>query len=410
MKRGLIGYPLGHSYSVEIHKELDVAQYTLIPLEEQEFHKWMKEAKFDGINVTYPYKEKVIPYLDELSEETQQIGSVNTIVQRDGKLKGYNTDAYGFEWLLDSLDISLEGKKICVLGSGGTSKSISYVLQKRGLDFIIVSRNGGQDKVSYEEFYQCHQDCAVLINATPVGMFPRCEETVVDLTKLTNLEGVIDVIYNPQRTKLLLEAQELGVQSVGGLGMLVAQAKRAVEIFSNQQLDEKRILQLIYQIEKSKENIVLVGMPGVGKTTLGKMLGEELNRRVISIDEEIQKATGKAPQQLIEKEGEVVFRKWEEKIVEQFHGEKGVVFDCGGGVVTQKRVMQLLRYHGKIIWIQRNLGLIPIDATRPLSNSVEKLDRLYQERRPLYAQYADIEIENNGEISEVISVITDLIK
>lgn len=409
MKKGLIGYPLGHSYSNFIHEEFDNGPYDIISLHEDDFQSWMLEKKFSMINVTTPYKEKVIPFLDELSQEAQRIGAVNLVINNSGKLKGYNTDYDGFEWLLKSVNADLKGKKVVVLGGGGTSKTVSEVLRNNDVSFLVVSRKESANNISYEDLLKKHNDAEIIINTTTVGMYPCCDEAVIDLSKFKQAELVIDVIYNPSRTVLLQKATDLGIQAVGGLGMLVAQAKKAVELFSNQKISDKKVIEIISKIEDQNENIVLIGMPGSGKTTLSKQLGAALQKEVISLDDEVERISEKSIHELFN-QGEKEFRKWEAEAVKRNSLKRRVIFDCGGGIVKQKEVMQLLRYHGKIIWIQRDLNLLEVSETRPLSTHVAQLENLYQERFDLYDQYADVEVENNGNLDEVVETLIELVK
>lgn len=411
MKTGLVGYPLDHSYSPEIHWLLGNEGYQLFPIDFNHFEEWILKKDFDGLNVTLPYKERIVPFLDELHEDAKKVGAVNTVVHRNNRLIGYNTDILGFEWLLHACGVEVQEKKIAILGTGGASKAICFVLEKlKATSYQLVSRSPQSNQISYEEFYQKGQEWQIVINTTPKGMYPNCDQSPVSLTQCHQLETLIDVVYNPPQTKLIQEAKERGVQTITGLGMVVAQAFFALELFEGHKRDDKEIYIALDILEKEKENFVFIGMPGAGKTTLAQLVGKELQKKVISIDEEIEKLTNKTIPQIFEEDGEEGFRRLEEKIVEQFHHETGVIFDCGGGIIKQKRVMQLLRYHGKIIWIQRNSESLQIGENRPLSQTVQDVERLYEERRELYRNYADVIVENNENLENVVEVLVDLLK
>ncbi len=410
MKVGLIGNPLSHSYSKVIHETLGEYSYHLFPLPEDDFKNWMELKDFDGINVTIPYKQSVIPYLDEIDTKAKEVGAINTVVNQNGRLKGYNTDVTGFSWLLDFHAIQIKGKRVAILGNGGATKAVLAVLKERqALSIVIVSRRDGMESIKYDDFYKEHKNIQVIINATPVGMSPNIEESLLNLDVFSEVESVIDLIYNPLRTHLILSAQDRGLKVAGGLAMVVAQAKEGIEIFTGKKLEEKKVIMMIHQLIQEKENLVFIGMPGAGKTTISKEVAKKMKKEWISIDEEIVRQKGKSIEEIFKEEHELGFRKIEEEIVLNLKDKEGIVIDCGGGLVKQERVMNVLRHRGKIIWIQRDIACLPIDHTRPLSKSRERLYQLYEERKEKYNKFSDLEIENQGSIEEVVETILALV-
>ncbi|MEG0169344.1 shikimate kinase [Anaerorhabdus sp.] len=406
MRRGVIGYPMGHSYSKPIHEQLGGYEFEIIELHPDKFDAFLKAKEFDSVNVTIPYKQQIIPYLDELDDKAKRIGAVNTVVNDSGKLKGYNTDYYGFWWMLDDHQIEIKNKKVVILGNGGATKALKVVIQDMGAkQLLIVSRTKTDETITYDELFEKHQDVEVLINATPVGMSPKHDDCPIDLERLEKLESVVDIVYNPLKTKLILQAEKLGCKTVCGLEMLVAQAKQAVEIFTNKQLSDEDIKKVTFDIISKKENLVFIGMPSSGKTTIAKILSEQLELPFIDLDEEIVKKAGKSIKQIFEESGEEIFRDIESECVEDHCMDEGTIISCGGGVIKRNKNIEHLKKKGYLIWIDRDLAYLKSDDNRPLCKDDETMKRLYSERYSLYKDAADIRIENNNTELEVLEKI-----
>ncbi|MEG1775623.1 MAG: shikimate kinase [Clostridia bacterium] len=393
MKRyGLIGERLGHSYSKTLHGLLQTYAYELLPMPPQELDAFMTARAFDGINVTIPYKQAVIPYCAELSACARRIGSVNTVVKRaDGSLYGDNTDAYGFAMLARGAGMDFHGVKALVLGSGGTSLTACDVVRRAGGEAVVISRNGEN---RYEELER-HADAAFLINATPVGMYPNTDAAAVDLVRLPNLRGVLDVIYNPLRTRLLQQAEALGIPCACGLSMLAWQAARACEQFTGTPVPPERVRGALRELRKAAMNLVLVGMPGCGKSTVGAEAARLMDLPLVDLDAEIEREAGMDIPSIFAKWGEGGFRTLEAALVERFGREGGRVLVTGGGAVSTAANREHLRLNGFVIHLTRDISLLPM-AGRPLSQSREALERLWRERAPLYAACADGTIENQN--------------
>ena len=400
MKCGLLGRKLGHSYSPQIHSYLGDYAYDLYEKEPSEIEDFLKHSGIHALNVTMPYKIEVIPFLDELSPVAKKLGAVNTIVRRaDGTLFGHNTDYFGFYSLVKRCGLNVAGKKVLVLGSGGASNTAVAVLKELGASVIVISRTG-------ENHYgnlHLHSDAAAIVNATPVGMYPNTGVSPVDLTQFPRLEGVLDIVYNPARTQLLLDAEKLGIPAENGLWMLVAQAKEASEYFSGQPLDNGCIAFVYRKLCAQMQNIVLIGMPGCGKSTIGRLLSQALNRPLVDVDEEIVRLASKSIPQIFSEDGEEAFREWETRALEHLGKQSGLIIATGGGCVTRSRNYPLLHQNGIILWLQRELTKLPTDG-RPLSQT-NKLADLYALRKPLYEAFADCSIDNNGSSRQTISAI-----
>lgn len=407
LKLGLIGYPLGHSWSPQIHKYLIDADYQLWPLREEELDAFFAEKDFDGINVTIPYKQTVMAYLDEIDPAAKQIGAVNTIVNRNGKLYGYNTDYEGLMGMLQANDIAIAGRHVAILGSGGASKACRAAVIKMGGTYDIVSRTGKEGCITYEDMYQKQSSYAVLINTTPVGMYPRNDEVPVDLQAFTNLESVVDIIANPLRTRLQFTAKMLGLKYCGGFEMLVRQAYAADYYFTGEWLDSSLIASCMNELYKQKRNIVLIGMPTSGKTTVSSLLGKKLEKEVIEMDDEASYLLGTSIRDCFEKNGEEYFRNLESRIAESLREGNACIISCGGGVIKREENMRYLSENGIVAWIQRDLHqLYPTDS-RPLSATNDSIKKMYDERLPLYAKYADICIDNTGDIRDTLCEIME---
>ena len=403
---GLLGRKLGHSYSPQIHSMLADYEYLLYEKEPEELEAFIKSGEFDGLNVTIPYKKSVIPYCDELSDTAKKIGSVNTLVRReDGSLYGDNTDAFGFEALLNHSGISPAGKKCLVLGTGGAAVTVCAVLENLGAAQVItISRSGDNN---YENISN-HADAGIIVNATPVGMFPNNGDSVVDLSIFKNLTGVLDVVYNPSRTALLLQAEELGIPCACGLYMLVAQAKKSSEDFTGASIPESEIERIESVLRGQMQNIVIVGMPGCGKTTVSNALGEKLGRSVVDIDAEIVSRAGMEIPEIFEKFGEEYFRRLETEVLTDVGKMGGLIISTGGGCVTRDINYPLLHQNGAIVWLRRDTALLPKDG-RPISLKTD-LNELFLKRRPCYERFADIVINNDGTVEDTVRRIMEEIQ
>ena len=407
MKCGLLGRKLGHSYSPQIHGLLGDYSYDLFEKEPEQLTAFLKDGDFTGINVTIPYKKDVIPYLDALSPAAQKIGSVNTIVRRaDGSLFGHNSDYFGFVSLVKHSGIAVEGKKVLVLGSGGTSNMVVTALRDLGAAPVVISRSGENN---YGNLH-LHSDASVIVNATPVGMYPNTGVSPIDLNRFPKLDGVLDVIYNPAKTQLLLDAEKLGIPHENGLWMLVAQAKEASEYFTGKKLSDDMIARIHHKLSRQMKNIVLIGMPGCGKSTVGTLLAETLGRTFVDADAEIIQLAGKSIPEIFAQDGEDAFRQWESDALAHLGKQSGLVIATGGGCVTRQRNYPALHQNGSIVWLERDLSLLPTDG-RPLSQS-NRLEEMYAVRKPLYEAFADVRVANTGSpentVTEILSKLEEL--
>lgn len=397
---GLLGRKLGHSYSPQIHSDLGDYTYRLFEKEPEEVEDFLRHGDFSAINVTIPYKKDVMAFLDELSPTARKMGSVNTIVRRpDGTLFGHNTDYFGFTDLVRRSGIAVAGKKALVLGSGGTSNTAVKALTDLGAAVTVISRSRPDN---YENLHH-HADAQVLVNTTPVGMYPHTGVSPVELTRFPRLEGVLDVIYNPAKTQLLLDAEKLGLPHANGLWMLVAQAKEAAEYFTGQPLDDGLIAAIHHKLSLQMQNLVLIGMPGCGKSTIGQALATRLGRRFVDADEQIVQLAGCSIPDIFARQGEGEFRHLETQVLEQLGKGSCQVIATGGGCVTQSRNGPLLRQNGILIWLQRNLDSLPTEG-RPLSMAGD-LQAMEARRRPLYEALADITIANDGTTEDAVQAI-----
>ena len=400
MKCGLLGRTLGHSYSPQIHAMLGDYAYTLFEKEPEEVSDFLKNGDFTGINVTIPYKQAVIPYLDDLSDAARRIGAVNTILRRpDGSLWGHNTDYYGFSAMVQRTGLSLEGKKVLVLGSGGASRTVVCVLEGLGANPVVISRTGEDN---YQNLSR-HADAAVIVNTTPVGMYPNTGISPVELDGFSHLEGVLDLIYNPARTQLLLDAERRGIPNQNGLWMLVAQAKEAAEVFTGAPIAHSAIARIHHTLSRQMQNLVLIGMPGCGKSTIGPLLAQATGRSFVDADETIAALAGKTIPEIFAQDGEDAFRRLETQVLADLGKRSGLVIATGGGCVTRANNYPLLHQNGILLRLERELSLLPTDG-RPVSQS-RSLSQLYEVRDPLYRAFADITIDNNGTPAQTLCAI-----
>ena len=389
-KYGCIGKKLTHSFSKEIHAKLADYAYDLVELAEEEIAPFFEKKDFAAINVTIPYKQTVIPYLDSISEVAERIGAVNTIVNKDGKLCGYNTDYYGMKALIERIGIDLTGKKVLVLGTGGTSKTARVVAADLGAaEILTVSRRKTDHYITYKEAVQEHADANVIINTTPSGMYPDCESRPIDITEFTQLIGVVDVVYNPLCTNLVLDAKQRGIKAEGGLYMLIMQAVVAVERFLDTRIAKEVADRVFASIFASKENVVLTGMPGSGKSTVGKCLNIE-GFEFVDIDEESEKRCGCSIKELIQEKGEAYFRALETEVIREVSSMNCRIISTGGGAVLKEENVRALKRNGKLYFLNADLSRLQATDSRPLSDTQEKLARLYTERMSLYTGTADV--------------------
>ena len=389
MKTGLLGRRLSHSYSPQIHAYLGEYPYTLFEREPEDVESFLKNGDFTAINVTIPYKKTVMPYC-RLTDTAKYMGSVNTIVrQPDGSLLGHNTDYFGFTSMVHKSGLDVKGKKCLVLGSGGASVTAVAVLKEMGAHVVVISRSGEDN---YENLHS-HADASVICNCTPVGMYPHNGVSPVDLDLFPKLEGVLDMIYNPARTKLLMEAEKRGLVAENGLWMLVAQAKEAAEWFLHEKLPDS-LIQFVYdKMRQQMENIILIGMPGCGKSTIGKLLAEKLGKAFVDADEELVKTFGMNIPAIFSAEGEAGFRKKETAVLAELGKKAGLVIATGGGCITKEENYPLLHQNGSVFWLHRDLDKLPTEG-RPLSQ-VTKMEDMYRVRKPLYEAFADFTLDNN---------------
>ena len=406
MEYGLIGEKLSHSFSREIHSLIAGYNYELKEIKPCDLDSFMQAKNFKGINVTIPYKEAVIPYLHYIDENAKEIGAVNTIVNKNGLLFGYNTDFGGMKALIERENIEISGKKVLILGTGGTSKTAFAVAKSLGAREIVkVSRNAKNGTVSYQEAPTLHPDAEVIINTTPCGMYPNTADMPIDPTLFKSLEGVVDAVYNPLRTELVLKAKKIGAKASGGLYMLVMQAVLASKIFTGAEIDEKKVQKAFKTTFLKKENIVLSGMPACGKSSVGKILAESLSRKLVDTDEMIEETAKMPIPEIFEKFGEAHFRDLEAKAVFEASKLSGVVISTGGGAILREESVKNLKKNGKIFFIDRKLeDLIPT-SDRPTASTVEAIKARYNERIDTYNATADFVIKVTGHQSVVAKEI-----
>ena len=398
IKYGLIGKTLKHSYSKIIHEKFGDYKYGLFEVAPENLKDFVLGKELLGYNVTIPYKKDIIPCLDYVDERAKKIGAINTVVNRGGKLYGFNTDFDGMVYMLNRANITIKDKIVMVLGSGGTSNTAHAVLAHLGAKKIItVSRNG---QVNYQNCFE-HQDTQVIVNTTPVGMYPNSNDSPIDLSRFSNLEGVADVIYNPFTTKLTNQASELKIKSTNGLPMLVAQAKYAYELFLDKKVSDEIIEKVLLELKCQMQNVVLVGMPGSGKSTLGKLIAQKLGREFIDTDEQIVKKDGRTIPEIFAKDGEQFFRGLEIEVAKEVGALYGKVIATGGGIVKNAQNKFFLKQNGKIYLIERSLEKLVTEG-RPLSKDRQAIEKLYQERKDLYQNFADEIINNDGEINVAV--------
>jgi len=405
LKCGLLGEKLGHSYSPAIHSMLADYEYKLYERSPEDVEAFVRHGEWDGLNVTIPYKKTVMPFCDQLSETAKRIGSANTLVRRaDGSIFGDNTDAYGFERLVRRSGIQVQGKKALVLGSGGASVTVCDVLQTLGAASVTVISRGGENNYGNLER---HADAQIIANTTPLGMYPNTGKAAVDLRQFPKCEGVLDVVYNPARTALMLQAEALNIPCASGLYMLVAQAKRSSELFTGTSIDDSQIDRIEHILASSMQNVVIIGMPGSGKSTVSAALGQRLGRLVREADALIEEQAGCSIPEIFAAQREEGFRKLETEVLAQLGKQSGAILSTGGGCVTRAENYPLLHQNGTIFWLQRDTALLPKDG-RPISLRSD-LNELYEKRRPMYEAFADYVIDNNGSLEETVEKILEVL-
>ena len=404
MKFGLLGRKLGHSYSPMIFDLMGGYRYDLFEREPDGIEDLLKNGDFDGLNVTIPYKKEVLQYLDEIDPLAQRLGAVNTIVKKDGRLFGYNSDYYGFQAMVLRTRIDVTGKKVLVLGSGGASVTVRAVLEDLGAQVVLISRSGENNYTNLDR----HRDAALIVNTTPVGMYPHNGSAPLSLEGFTALEGVLDLIYNPARTQLLMECEKYGIPGFNGLWMLVAQAKQSAQWFLGRELPDSLVSDIHQKLRDKMENIALVGMAGCGKSTLGRALAKETGKKFVDADAEVEDLAGKTIPEIFAQEGEEMFRRMETTVLSELGMESGLVIATGGGCVTREENYSLLHQNSRIIWLDRCPARLPTEG-RPLSQKTHPA-QLYEMRKPLYKAFADATVDNNGTKGETVTEILNLLE
>lgn len=403
-KCGLLGEKLAHSYSPQIHSRLADYEYLIYEKRPDEVESFLRSGEFDGLNVTIPYKKTAFALCDELSDTAKKLGNVNTIVRLpDGRLFGHNTDYFGFDYVVKSSGISVEGKKAVVLGSGGASATVCAVLEDLGAAQVVVISRGGED--NYDNISR-HYDARIIVNATPVGMYPNNGSSLLDLEKFSECEWVCDLIYNPAKTALLLQAEALGIPCRNGLAMLVAQAKESAEYFGGEPIENSVIEKITAELSREMLNIILIGMPGSGKSTIGRIIAEKTGRRFIDVDEYIVEQAGMSVFEMFAGLGEEGFRKYETAALNEVCRLSACVISTGGGCITREENYRAVRQNGSVAWIQRDIDLLPT-AGRPLS-ATNDLNEMYKKRKPLYEKFSDFSVENMGEAEQAAEKIMEL--
>ncbi len=406
MEYGLIGEKLSHSFSKTIHNKLCDYDYCLKEIAPQELEEFMSKADFKAINVTIPYKQAVIPYLYEVSDIARRIGAVNTVVNKNGRLYGYNTDFWGLSALIEKNGISLKDKKVLILGSGGTSKTALVVAEEMGAKTVLrLSRNGGEGLITYSDAIKEHTDAEMIINTTPCGMYPDIGKSAIDISLFPRLCGVVDAVYNPLKSQLVCEAKERGISAAGGLYMLVSQAVYAAERFTDSKIPSERTDEVYKELLNSKRNIVLIGMPSCGKSTVGKRLSLELSKEFVDSDEEIVRKTGKSIPEIFEAEGEKGFREIESKVIAELSLRQNCIIATGGGAILNKRNIDLLKENGEVVFIDRPLEMLITTSDRPLSSDRALLEQRFNERYAIYNERADVSIDGSGTVEQNVDLI-----
>lgn len=402
MDYGCIGEKLSHSFSKEIHNALADYDYQLLELKREELKAFFTERSFKAINVTIPYKLDVIPYLDWISDEAMAINAVNTIVNRNGRLYGYNTDFYGLKGLIERKVKSFKGKTVAILGSGGTSNTAFAVANSLEAEKVIkVSRKKQEGYITYDELYESYSNCEIIINTTPCGMYPKAGVAAVDVNNFPNIEAVFDAVYNPLKSKLILDAEKKGIIADGGLYMLVSQAAYAVEKFIDTTVSLKKIEEVFNKIYKDKMNVVLIGMPASGKSSVGKELEKLLSKSFVDSDIVLSENAEKTISEIFSEYGEAYFRELEKDTIKNISSENSHIIATGGGAILNYENLENLKSNGRIYFLDRPLSMLLATDDRPLSSNRTDLEKRYNERYELYRKYADVIIDGSGSVKEV---------
>jgi len=409
VKYGCIGEHLKHSFSKDIHEQFAPYSYEICEIPKDEINIFLEKADFSAINVTIPYKETVIPHLHFISEQAKEIGAVNTVVNKDGKLYGYNTDFFGMKSLIEKMELSLEGKKVIILGTGGTSKTAYSVAKSLKANSVFkVSRSSKKDSITYDELYTSHNDAEIIINTTPSGMFPNWNTCPVYLEKFNNLCGVVDVVYNPLNTSLVRKAKSLGIKAETGLYMLVAQAVKASEIFLNVEYPKETIENVYRKILIPKKNIILVGMPSCGKSTVGDLISKKLNMPLWDSDKIIEERCKMSISEIFKIHGENYFRDIESEIIAELSSKNGIVLSTGGGAILRKENVFAMKQNGDVYFIDRSLEQLLPTEDRPLALTKDDIKKRFQERYDLYCSASDVRIVVNGDAKSVADEIINV--
>lgn len=404
MKFCLIGEKLSHSYSAEIHSLMGL-DYQLNQIEKSQLENFVKDNNFSGYNVTIPYKKEIITYLDEVDHLAKEIGSVNTVVKANGKNIGYNTDFFGLDYLFKNAKINCKNKKVLILGgNGGVGQTVqTYLKSQKAKDIVVVSRTGD---VNYQNIYT-QKDAQIIINATPIGMFPDNMGEIIDLSKFEKLVGVVDLIYNPFQTNILYQAKKLKIKCSNGLSMLVAQALLSNQLWTGKKIKLKQISEIAKKIYSNKNNIVLIGMPSSGKTTIGKLLAQQLKKEFVDTDQEIFNLTGQKPSSIILEKGEPYFREIESKIIDNLYKKNGLVIATGGGSVLKEENRIKLAQNGFAVFVKRKLNNLST-KDRPISQQ-NGIKGLYKNRKKIYKDFSDMCVNNNKNVQKCVKEILKLL-
>ena len=402
MKFGLLGRTLGHSFSPRIHSALGNTNYELFEREPSQLQEFFADPELQGINITIPYKVNALEACDVVDPRTERIGCVNTMVRKDGKWHGYNTDYDGFVFTLQHAGIDVSGKECIILGDGASSATVHVALEDLGAKNIVhLSRKTAPFYGDAPNYYETAQ---IIINCTPIGMYPHNPANLIDITQFSKLEGVVDLIYNPRRTILLLQAEMMEIPHCDGLPFLVAQGVEAANHFQGESFGTKEIEQILRDMRREKENIILIGMPGVGKTTVGKALGEEMGRTCVDVDHELEKEIGDISTYITE-QGEAAFREKEAEMIAKFGTQTGLIISTGGGCVTVPKNFAHLRQNGRIYQLTQPVENLSTSGRVLSSGGIERLRELEATRTPMYESFAQCIVEHNRNAPETVAAI-----